>query len=154
MHPDKDSSVESVPATRQLPEKVELGPDADFLDSVQNPHNWTKRRKWINLTLVAVQATLSPICSTLLAVGARQVDDDLHVTSPAVSALPVALFVLGLGLGPLYLAPLSEMFGRRIVYILSFALFSILNVACALVNNEPGLVVLRFLAGLAGRSVS
>lgn len=126
-------------------------PDTQTADEFLNPLNWSQRQKWLNLSLVATQATLSPICSTLLAVGALEVSEGLHVTNSAVEALPVALFVLGLGLGPLYLAPLSEMYGRRIVYIMCFGLFSLLNVGCALVKNVTGLIVLRFLAGLAGR---
>ncbi|KAI0923194.1 hypothetical protein AcV7_005778 [Taiwanofungus camphoratus] len=116
----------------------------------QDPRNWSKRRKWVNLGIVAAQAMFSPICSTLLAVGVLQVDETMHITNPYVSSLPTALFVLGLGLGPLYLAPLSEMFGRKIIYVVFFGLFAILNVGCALVKNEAGLLVLRFLAGLAG----
>jgi MFS family permease len=123
----------------------------DALPEDLDPYKWSNRRKWLNVWLIAAQATLSPVCSTLLAAGALQVDEDLHVRSPYVTALPVALFVLGLGLGTLFLAPLSEMYGRRIVYIVSFGVFSILNIGCALVKNEAGLIVLRFLAGLAGR---
>ncbi|TFK37419.1 major facilitator superfamily domain-containing protein [Crucibulum laeve] len=125
---------------------------ADTLDpnSPDNPLNWSKTHKWINLGLVAAQATLSPICSTLLAVGAWEVTEEFHVTNTNIAALPIALFVLGLGLGPLYLAPLSEMYGRRNVYLISFGIFCLLNISCALVKNMAGLIVLRFLAGLAG----
>ncbi|OCH85958.1 MFS general substrate transporter [Obba rivulosa] len=115
-----------------------------------NPQNWSKKRKWINVGLIAVQGTLSPVSSTLLAVGQFQVDESLGVTSSYISALPVAMFVLGLGLGPLYLAPLSEMYGRRMVYIVNFGIFAILNVGCALVHNDAALIVLRLLAGLTG----
>lgn len=116
-----------------------------------DPREWPSRKKWTNLTLIAVQATLVPICSGIIAVAAEQIDSELHITNSHVSALPVALYVLGLGLGPLYLAPLSELYGRRIIYIVFFAIFSLLNVGCALVHNAPGLIVLRFLAGVAGR---
>ncbi|KAI0320184.1 major facilitator superfamily domain-containing protein [Amylostereum chailletii] len=117
---------------------------------VQNPHDWSSHKKWLNLALIAIQGTLSPICSTILAVGALEVDEDLGVTNSFVSGLPVALFILGIGLGPLYLAPFSEMYGRRLVYLVSFGLFSVLNIGCALVKNEVSLIILRFLAGLAG----
>ncbi|KAI0916858.1 hypothetical protein AcW1_007807 [Taiwanofungus camphoratus] len=126
------------------------GPTLLALPPDQDPLNWTKRRKWVNVGIIAVQSTLSPVCSTLLAVGVLEVDKEMHITNPYVSALPVAFFVLGLGLGPLYLAPLSEMFGRKVIYVVFFGLFSILNVGCALVKNETGLVILRFLTGLAG----
>ncbi|KAF7330542.1 MFS domain-containing protein [Mycena venus] len=136
------------PASAQSNEK--LAEKEQAVSTVVSPHDWPARKKWGNVLLISAQATLSPVCSTFLAVGAQQADTDLHVASPAVSALPVALFVLGLGLGPLYLAPLSEMFGRRIVYIVSFGLFALLNVGCALVQTDSGLIILRLLAGLAG----
>ncbi|EMD31212.1 hypothetical protein CERSUDRAFT_163295 [Gelatoporia subvermispora B] len=121
----------------------ELPPELD-------PRKWTKRRKWMNVGLIAFQATLSPISSTLLAVGQFQVDAGLHVTDSYISAMPVAMYVLGLGLGPLYLAPLSEMYGRRLAYVVNCAAFTAINVGCALVKMDSGLIVLRFLAGLAG----
>lgn len=116
----------------------------------QNPLNWPKGRKWLNLGIIASQAMITPICSSLLAVSALQIDEEMHVTNSYVSALPVAMFLFGLGLGPLFLAPLSEMFGRRVIYVTFFGIFSLLNVGCALVHNMAGLVVLRFLGGLAG----
>ena len=42
------------------------------------------------------------------------------------------------------------LFGRNAPYIVSFALFVILAVPTALVNNYPGLLVLRFLTGFMG----
>jgi multidrug resistance protein len=58
--------------------------------------------------------------------------------------------VLGLGIGPLYLAPLSELYGRRPVYIFSFSIFAILNVGCALAPSIGALTALRLLSGMAG----
>lgn len=45
-----------------------------------------------------------------------------HV-SKEVAILGVSLFVLGLGLGPLVAGPMSEIYGRNIIYRVSFALF-------------------------------
>jgi MFS family permease len=45
-----------------------------------------------------------------------------HV-SKEVAILGVSLFVLGLGLGPLVAGPMSEIYGRNIVYRVSFTLF-------------------------------
>lgn len=43
--------------------------------------------------------------------------------SEEVAILTVSLFVLGLGVGPLFLGPVSEFVGRRIVYLWSFLAF-------------------------------
>lgn len=151
---DDHSTVFVHPAiATHLKHPIPIPPLGGFDTSISlDPHQWSSWRKWTNVFLVACQATMSPICSTLVAVGADQVDREFNVTNSAVSALPVALFVVGLGLGPLYLAPLSEIYGRRIVYIVSFCLFSLFNVGGALVRDEVGFIILRFLAGLAGRS--
>ena len=100
--------------------------------------------------MISAQATLSPIASTLLAVGNLEIAKDFDLTDLFTPSLPVALFVLGLGLGPLYLAPLSELYGRRIIYIICFSLFTIFNVGCALTPNITTLSVLRLLSGMAG----
>ena len=49
-------------------------------------------------------------------------------------------------------SPLSEipLFGRNVPYITTFGLFVILCVPLALVDNYPGLLVLRFLVGFMG----
>ena len=64
--------------------------------------------------------------------------------------LGLALYVLGYGTGCLLLSPLSEIpsIGRNPPYAISGLLFIILCVPGALVQNYPGLMVLRFLIGL------
>ena len=43
--------------------------------------------------------------------------------SEEVAILTVSLFVWGVGVGPLFLGPVSEFVGRRIVYLWSFLAF-------------------------------
>ena len=56
------------------------------------------------------------------------------------------------GLGPLLWAPMSELpaFGRNIPYVVTFAIYVILAVPTALVDNVGGLLFLRFLQGFFG----
>lgn len=66
------------------------------------------------------------------------------------AALGLALYVLGYGAGCLLLSPLTEIpsIGRNPPYAISGLLFVLLCVPTALVQNYPGLMVLRFLLGL------
>lgn len=93
---------------------------------------------------------LSPVSCTILAVGSENIAQDFGLTSSYTPNLPVGMFVLGVGLGPLCLAPLSELHGRRIVYLYSFTLFTITNVGCALSPGIIALSILRVLAGIFG----
>ncbi|KAK4160887.1 major facilitator superfamily domain-containing protein [Cladorrhinum sp. PSN259] len=122
----------------------------DATQDPQHPRNWTPTKKWRNVVLISLQATLSPMTSVILAVAGRAVAEDFGLTDAYTPTLPTALFVLGFGLGPLYLAPLSELYGRRAVYLACFAAFTIFNVCCALSPNMAALAVFRLLAGMAG----
>jgi len=102
------------------------------------------------VAIISLQATLSPLASTILAIGAAEIALDFHLTDPYTPTLPTGLYVLGLGVGPLLLAPCSEIHGRRVVYLCSFVIFTVLNVGCALSPNITTLSVLRLLSGCAG----
>ena len=71
---------------------------------------------------------------------------------PFKASLGLALYVLGYGTGPLLFSPLSEIpaIGRNIPYITTFALFVVLSIPTAVVNNLGGLLFLRFLQGFFG----
>lgn len=61
-------------------------------------------------------------------------------------------FVLGFVIGPLLWAPMSEVYGRRNLFIFTYILFTIFNGAVVASQNVWTLIILRFLAGTAGSS--
>lgn len=120
------------------------------MEDPANPINWSSRKKWTNVAIISCQATLSPIASSILAVATIEIGRDFGLSDPYTPTLPVAIFVLGTGIGPLYLAPCSELYGRRVVYMVCFTLFTIFNIGCALAPKITALAILRFLSGMAG----
>lgn len=52
-----------------------------------------------------------------------------------VSILSISLFVEGLGLGPLIVGPLSEVYGRNPIYRISYGLFFALTWPVAFAPN-------------------
>ncbi|KAF2730783.1 MFS general substrate transporter [Polyplosphaeria fusca] len=115
-----------------------------------NPLNWANSKKWMNMAIICLQGTLSPMAATIMAIGAAAVARDFHLTDAYTPGLPTAMYVLGIGVGPVALAPCSELYGRRVVYLCSFAVFTVLNVGCSLSPNITALSILRFLSGCAG----
>lgn len=86
--------------------------------------------------------------------------------SQEITNLTVTCFVMGFGIGyvvalwqsipsfltpprPLFMAPLSEVFGRRPIYCVSMFLYFIFTLPSALARNAATLVVGRMLAGIA-----
>ena len=64
--------------------------------------------------------------------------------------LPLALYNLGLAFGPIVGAPLSETFGRRIVYQTMTPIFALFMLGSGLSNNIASLTICRFFAGVFG----
>jgi MFS family permease len=61
-------------------------------------------------------------------------------------------FVLGFVVGPLMWAPMSEVLGRRKLFIFTYILFTIFNGGVVASQNIWTLIILRFFAGTAGSS--
>jgi len=61
-------------------------------------------------------------------------------------------FVLGFVVGPLLWAPMSEVLGRRKLFIGTYILFTIFNGGVIASQNIWTLIILRFFAGTAGSS--
>lgn len=61
-------------------------------------------------------------------------------------------FVLGFVVGPLLWAPMSEVLGRRNLFIGTYILFTIFNGGVIASQNIWTLIILRFFAGTAGSS--
>ncbi|KAK9238762.1 major facilitator superfamily domain-containing protein, partial [Lipomyces kononenkoae] len=70
--------------------------------------------------------------------------------SDEVATLGLTSFVCGLGLGPLFLAPLSEFYGRRPIYIGSMTFFLIWLIPSAVARNIQTMIIARFFNGVAG----
>lgn len=69
-----------------------------------------------------------------------------------VATLGVSLFVLGFAVGPLLWAPMSELYGRQFVFIISYGGFMAFIAGTAGAKNITTLLVLRFFAGSFGSS--
>lgn len=75
---------------------------------------------------------------------------DFGTTNETLGTLMTTIYLLGYAFGPLVIAPLSEMYGRAILYRCCTFLFAVFNVACAVANSFGSLVAYRLLAGIAG----
>ncbi|OAL30037.1 hypothetical protein AYO20_08941 [Fonsecaea nubica] len=116
----------------------------------ENPMNWPARRKWTNVALLSSITILTPFGSSMFAPGVPQVMKDFHSNSEDLASFSVSVYVLGYAFGPLFIAPMSELYGRLPVYHVNTFLFGIFTFACGKSTNLSMLIVFRFLAGLAG----
>lgn len=112
--------------------------------------NWSTSKAWCNLGVISFFRFLSPLTSSMIAPVSNSVLQDFGVNSQITGSLITSIYVLGYALGPLLLAPLSEIVGRLPVYHANNILFVAWNLGAALAPNIGGLLAFRLLAGLAG----
>ena len=70
--------------------------------------------------------------------------------SRTAAILPLTVYVLGLGLGPVLSAPLSETYGRRAVYLVFFPPSLLFTLGAGFSRSFGSLVVCRLFAGILG----
>ncbi|KAI4861024.1 MFS general substrate transporter [Hypoxylon rubiginosum] len=124
--------------------------DWDGPDDPENPMNWTDNKKWLNVGILSVMTVVTPLGSSMFAPGIRGIMIQFHETSSTVATFLVSVYILGFAFGPLLVAPLSEIFGRRPLYMFGNLLFVVFSVGAALSNGIGMLMAFRLLMGLAG----
>ena len=117
-------------------------------DDAENPIHWPppaaplrmQRSVWSTTAATfSVVFSSSAYAGAILGIMEAGITDNITV---AVLGLP--LYVLGFALGPLVWGPLSELYGRRLIFILSFVPLMVFSAAAA---NIMALLWYRFLEG-------
>lgn len=117
----------------------------------RNPMLWPDWKKWALTVSVAIATLAVAFVSTAYTSGTPQIIDEFGC-SREVATLGVSLFVLGFAIGPLLWAPLSELYGRQVLFIGTYAVLTAFNAGCAGANSAGSLLVMRFFAGTFGAS--
>jgi len=151
---DEEHDVEKVKSIPVVPKRTKDGSilvDWYFSDDNENPHNWTNNRR-LGVSLIICLYTFVVYTSSAIYTSSTEGVMRAFGVSQLKATLGLSLYVLGYGIGPLIFSPLSEIprIGRNPVYIVTMFLFVIISIPAALVNDYPGLMVLRFLQGFFG----
>ena len=145
---EKANSVPPDPRQQpQLDKAYEVSWDGEH--DPLNPKSMSKARKWLIVAIASTSSTCVTCASSLYTSTYAQLRRDFHC-SEIVATLGLSLFVVGLGIGPMLLGPLSEFYGRRHIYMVSLAFFLIWLIPCAVAQNIQTMLVARFFDGVAG----
>lgn len=124
----------------------------EFLpDDPQNPINFRDAKKWLITGIVTMSVFAITLTSSAYSGSAKQVSDYFNIIDEVYN-LGTSLFVLGFAIGLALWAPLSELFGRRILFIITHACMVAFVAAAAGCKNISSLLLFRFLSGTFGAS--
>lgn len=87
--------------------------------------------------------------STVFAPGVPMAMRDLHSDNQAISSLLISIYVIGLAVGPLFLSPLSEIYGRTPLMHVTNVAFLVAAIVCAVSNNITLLLIFRLILGVS-----
>ncbi|KKA26691.1 hypothetical protein TD95_001630 [Thielaviopsis punctulata] len=154
---DHSSALHSQPqekAPAQDPSSLEMGgPPTSFDDprDMRNPKHWGMLVRIFHTIIPGVLAFQITFSTSIMIPALAQIMYEFQVNR-TVALLTLTLYTLGLAFGPPVIAPLSEVFGRKYVYLFSSTAFLIFTGCCTAMHNFAGLLVMRFLAGFFGSS--
>ncbi|KAI5805392.1 major facilitator superfamily domain-containing protein [Peziza echinospora] len=122
----------------------------DGPDDPQNPRNFPDGKKWGITMVISLYTFVTPFASSVVAPAAMVYGREFGITNSTILSMSVSIFLLGFAVGPLFFAPLSEMYGRLIVMHVSTFFFLAFTIGTSFSGNTETMIILRFLSGLSG----
>lgn len=114
------------------------------------PLNFPPFRKWLLVGLLSAITLVTPFASSILSPGISSLMVEFGETEQIVGSMTVSIYLLGYVIGPMFLAPLSEIYGRRPVLTAANLFFCCWQIGCALAPDISTLIVFRFFSGVGG----
>ena len=147
-----NTNVVSPPQVENALERTVAAQDWTGPDDPENPMNWPLWKKVYHTIIPGLFAFIVTFGSSVYTPGYPEIMTRFHVSS-VVALLGLSLYVLGLAFGPVLAAPISETFGRRVVYLVSLPLAALFTLGAGFSRNFASLVLCRFFAGFFGSPV-
>jgi EmrB/QacA subfamily drug resistance transporter len=115
----------------------------------QSPQHRGAKNRWVIFAGTSVALTLSAIDGTVVATALPTLTRELHA-SVTWSAWTITAYSLGIITGLPIAGRLSDVLGRRRMFLAFISLFTLASLGCGLVGNIYVLIGLRFVQALGG----
>ncbi|KAI4125969.1 MAG: hypothetical protein LQ338_003995 [Usnochroma carphineum] len=148
------SEAKVVPIETQRDETDQLLVDFDGPEDRSNPVNWSTGRKWAIVILLSAVNVIANLATVMCIPAVPQILKEFGSTNTLYKVILVSVWELGEAVGPLFTAPLSEIFGRAPCYNAANFVFIIFSIACAVSSNLPMLVAFRLINGIGDASIA
>lgn len=153
--PHKDQGADVEKGAPAGDENISANPnivDWDGPDDPANPRNWSKAYKFTNVALISLSVLYCNLATTMFAPGANIMQREFGFKSDTIEVLTITIASLGFAVGQLFVAPLSEVFGRTPIYRTSAIFYLGFTAGCSRSTNVAEFLVFRVLTGLSAAS--
>lgn len=126
-------------ASRPPDYEVTFGPN-----DPENPKNWPLWYRCWTIFACSYSTWVVVLYSSSYTAIVPGLMKEYNVTNQPVATLGLTTYLFGLAFGCLALAPLSELYGRRPIYLVSLLVFALLILPCAMPSSLAEIIVVRF----------
>ena len=127
--------------------------EIDFADGEEgNPQNWPLWYKAITVGVMSYSTTAVVLFSTSYTSAIPGMIEAFGISN-SEGILGVTTYLIGMATGSVILAPLSEMYGRRPIYVAALGLFILFVLPCALAQNIETILITRFLGAFCAAAM-
>ena len=112
---------------------------------------FSPKRKIVIVVILSLCSFLSPISSTSILAASPEVVATYHTTGP-IFDVSNALYIVFMGISPLFWGPIGQTYGRKWTLCWSALLFTAFSAATAVAPNLASYFVFRMLTALNGTS--
>lgn len=109
----------------------------------------SSRKRFLLASVLGFLSAVAPLCTDLFLPAFPQMQQNL-MTHAAQIQLSLTTCLAGIALGQAFIGPLSDMYGRRGVLLISLLIFVISSLGCAWASTVEILIATRFIQGLSG----
>lgn len=123
--------------------------DAVNFPQFEHPYKWSFKKKLMTVVILCLNCLGVTMGSSNFASCVPQIMAEYGVIE-VVGILGITLYVFGFAFGPVVYGPLSELYGRRNLLIISSFGFTLFQFAVATGENLQTILICRFFAGCVG----
>lgn len=117
----------------------------------RDPQQFSQATKWFYTAVAAIATLAVALLSSAYTGGVQEIIAEFEISNE-IATLGLSVFVLGFAIGPFLWAPLSELFGRQLLFTTTYFAMTVFCVGAAVAQNIETLIICRFFAGAFGSS--
>ncbi|KIJ54897.1 hypothetical protein M422DRAFT_153520 [Sphaerobolus stellatus SS14] len=149
----KNIGVSSTPSVPPLKEDQKAPVvDIEHVFVQDDPREWPRRRKLFTLITIASAALIATLGINIYNPAINDIKAELHATDQQIS-LTLSIFILVQGIIPLVWSAISEILGRKPVYLVSIVLYVIGCAVAATAKSIGVLIAMRIMQAIGGSAV-
>ena len=118
----------------------------------ENPLDWPAGRKWMVTDVLSATGFNRIMVSTIMAPALSTIASELNMSS-IEAAMSMSIYLLATAFGPLFIGPLSEVYGRQAILHATNIWFLVWNVVCGFARTKETLIAARFFAGFGASTI-